>query len=368
MHSQQRKEDERAKRYAFLKYALSIVEISYLSLLIFLFLKAGFSKSLGLWFLKFHGIKSLILPLYLLSIYLAYYVLSFPLNFYHSFLLEHKFSLSTQNLSEWFKDQLKAVLLSYIILLIVFSAFYFVLSHFIHTWWLVASLFWIFFNIVLTKLTPVLIIPLFFKYKKIIDEPLRTRILGLAKKMGLRVLDCFEIDFSKKTVKANAALTGLGRGRRVILADTLKDKYTPDEIEVILAHEFAHHRLKHIWKLMALNSLTALLCFYLIFISSDSLLRFFALDSLWDIASLPVVLLYFFIFSLAMQPLANYISRRLEINADKMALSVTGSKEAFISMMEKLSVQNLSDRSPHPMIKFFFFDHPPIDERIALAK
>jgi STE24 endopeptidase len=368
MRSQQSKEAERAKRYAFLKYALSIVEIFYLSLLLFLFLKTGLSKSLALWFLKFQWIRPLILPLYLLSLSLAYCVLSFPLNFYLSFLLEHKFSLSTQKASGWLKDQLKAGFLSYIILLIVFAAFYFILKSFIHAWWLVVSIFWVFFNILLAKLTPVLIIPLFFKYKKILDENLRSRILMLAKKMKVNVLDCFEIDFSKKTVKANAAFTGIGKSRRVILADTLKDKYTEDEIEVILAHEFAHHRLKHIWKLLALNSLAALLYFYLIFISSDSILRFFALHSLWDIASLPVVLLYFLLFNLGLQPLTNYISRRLEISADKMALSVTGSKEAFISMMNKLASQNLADRNPHPLIKFFFFDHPPIDERIALAK
>ncbi|HTZ11504.1 MAG TPA: M48 family metalloprotease, partial [Candidatus Margulisiibacteriota bacterium] len=331
MRSQQDKDVDKAKRYASLRYTFSIAEVFYLSLLLFLFLKSGLSKSLALWFLKSQGIKPLVLPLYLFSLYLSYYVLSFPLNFYHSFLLEHKFSLSTQKFSGWFKDQLKNTLLSYIILLIVFSAFYFILSHFIHAWWLSISLFWIFFNIILTKLTPLLIIPLFFKYKKLLDENLRLRIFRLAEKMKVGVLDCFEIDFSSKTLKANAALTGLGRSRRVILADTLKDKYSAEEIEVILAHEFAHHRLKHIWKLLAMNSLAAFLCFYLIFISSDFILSFFNLPSLWDIASLPVLLLYFILLNLVLQPLANYISRRLEINADKMALAVTGSNEAFIS-------------------------------------
>jgi STE24 endopeptidase len=268
---------------------------------------------------------------------------------------------------EWFKDQLKAAALSYTILLIVFLVFYYVIKNFIHSWWLVISVFWVFFNIVLTKLFPILVIPIFFKYKKLTDESLRLKILKLAGKMKVRVLDCFEIDFSKKTLKANAALVGMGRSRRVILADTLKDKYTPDEIEVILAHEFAHHRLRHIWKLLAMNSLATLIYFYLIYISSDFLLRFFGLGSLWDIASLPVVLLCFILLSLVTQPLSNYISRRFEINADKMALSVTGFKKAFVSTMDKLAEQNLADRSPHPLIKFLFFDHPPIDERIAMA-
>jgi STE24 endopeptidase len=355
----------RAKRYSNLQYAFSILGILYLLLLLFSFLGLGLSRPLVSWLSKLTSSKAVVLPLYLLLIFIAYYFLNFPLNFCHSYLLEHKFGLSTQRVGDWFKDQFKATALSYIILLIVFLAFYYIIKHFIHSWWLIISLFWVFFNIVLTKLVPILIIPIFFKYKKLLDESLRLRILKLAEKMKVGVLDCFEIDFSKKTLKANAAFVGIGRSRRVILADTLKDKYTPDEVEVILAHEFAHHRLRHIWKLLAMNSLATVMSFYMIAISSDYVLRFFGLDSLWEIASLPVVLLYFVFLGLLMQPFGNFVSRSLERNADKMALSVTGLKKAFVSMMDKLAEQNLADRSPHPLIKFFFFDHPPIDERIA---
>jgi len=212
------------------------------------------------------------------------------------------------------------------------------------------------------------IIPLFFKYKKLSDDTLRERILRLADKMKVRILDVFEIDFSKKTQKANAAFVGFGRTKRVILADTLRDKYSPDEIEVILAHEFAHYRLKHLLKLILVNSLATLLTFYFIFKTSNYFLALFGLSSLLDIAALPVIFLYWIVFGIVMQPLNNYISRRLERNADALALEATGLKGAFISTMNKLSEQNLADRKPYPLIKFFFFDHPPIDERIAMAK
>jgi STE24 endopeptidase len=154
----------------------------------------------------------------------------------------------------------------------------------------------------------------------------------------------------------------------VILADTLKDKYSHDEIEVILAHEFAHYKLKHLVKLILVNSAATMLIFFVIFLTSSHTLAMFGLSSLFDLASLPLVLLYFIIFGLITQPFDNYVSRRMERNADMMALEVTGSKEAFISMMDKLSRQNLADRNPHPLIKFFFFSHPPIEERIALAR
>ncbi|MCX5706923.1 MAG: M48 family metalloprotease, partial [Candidatus Omnitrophica bacterium] len=180
--------------------------------------------------------------------------------------------------------------------------------------------------------------------------------------------DCFEIDFSKKTLKGNAAFVGIGNTRRVILADTLKDKYNADEIEVILAHEFAHYRLRHLLKLIAINALTTLIIFFLIFKTNGFVLGQFRLSSLSDIAALPVLFLYFMLFGLLMQPWEAFISRRFERDADLLAIKITGLKEAFISSMDKLAQQNLADRSPHPLIKFFFFDHPPIDERIRLAK
>lgn len=358
----------RAKRYSSIKYTLSILDTAYLIALLLIFAGFGLSKNLANLLQQINPHKYFLIPAYVLVTSVLYYCLSFPITFYRSYTLEHKFSLSSQKLSSWLADQVKAGVISYIIGLILISAFYYILKRFENSWWLVISLFWIFFSLVLAKLTPIIIIPLFFKYKKLSDEPLRQRILGLAEKMKIKILDCFEIDFSKKTLKANAAFVGIGSTKRVILADTLKDKYTHDEIEVILAHEFAHYKLKHLLKLIAINSCVTVMCFYLIFKSSALVLRFFGFSSLQDVAALPVILIYFVLFGIIMQPMECFISRHLEKNADKAALEVTGLKDAFISMMEKLSAQNLADKSPHPIIKFFFFDHPPIDERIKLAE
>jgi STE24 endopeptidase len=282
--------------------------------------------------------------------------------------LEHKFCLTNQKIIDWFLDQVKAGAIFYLILVILFEAFYYIFRQNPGTWWLIVSIFWIFFSLILAKLVPIIIIPLFFKYKKLSDETLRQRIINLADRVKVKILDVFEIDFSSKTLKANAAFVGWGRSRRVILADTLKDRYSYDEIEVILAHEFAHYKLRHLLKLIFINSSVMVLSFYFIFKTSGYALKLFGLSSLSDIAALPLILIYFVIFGIIMQPFENYISRRLERNADILALKVTGLKEAFISMLEKLSLQNLADRNPKPLIKFFFFDHPPIDERIAMAR
>jgi STE24 endopeptidase len=361
-------EKERAQRYSAIRYSLSIAETGYLVVLILIFLGSGLSKNLALKLFGLSGNYLLATPLYILAVSIAYYLLNFPLNFYRSYLLERRFSLSTQKIKDWVRDELKQGAISYVIALILISVYFYSLRHFIHSWWFICSLLWIIFSLALIRLTPVLLIPLFFKYRELSDANLKGRIIGLAKKMQVEILDCLEIDFSKKTLKGNAGLVGWGKTRRVILADTLKDRYSNDEIEVILAHEFAHHKDKHLLKLLLLNSLFIILTFFIIYQTSDPLLRVFSLRSLWDISSLPLLLLYFLVLGLITQPLENYISRRFEEEADLKALKATGLKHAFISMMEKLSRQNLADTSPHPLIKHLFFDHPPADERIAMAR
>ena len=356
-----------AKSYSHRKYVLSIIDTVYSITLLLIFLGSGFSILLDTFLKQFGLPDSLLVAAYLLVISFLYYVLSLPLNFYASFTLEHKFNLSKQTPGNWWMDQLKSGVLAYIFCLILILMFYWVLGKF-SQWWLVISIFWIIFSVVLAKLAPILIIPLFFKYKKLEDETLRRRIFNLAAKMQVKLMDVSEIDFSKKTLKANAAFTGMGKTKRVLLADTLKNKYTYDEVEVILAHEFAHYRLKHIIKLIALNSLVTLGLFYLIFKTSLYALAIFKLSSLAQLSSLPLVFLYFILFGIMAQPLEALVSRKFEKDADLLALKVTGAKEAFISLMEKLAAQNLADRNPHPIIKFFFFTHPPIDERIKIAK
>jgi STE24 endopeptidase len=359
--------NDKAKTYAAVKYGLSIAGTVYLIIILCCFQGFGIAKILAGYLAGVGLVPVLVFPAYLAVISGAYAILDFPLNFYRSFVLEHNYHLSTQNFINWLKDQLKSGAITYCIGIILFGAFYYILDRFPQTWWLVVSAVWIALSVVMARLFPVIIIPLFFKSKPLTDDTLRGRIMALAEKMRVRLLNVFEIDFSKKTLKANAAFVGFGASRRVLLAGTLKDKYSVDEIEVILAHEFAHYRLKHLVKLICVNAATTIAVFYIISMSQGYALRLFGLASLADLAAFGLVLLYFICFGIIATPFENYISRRLEADADRMALAVTGNKGAFISMMEKLGNQNLADRNPSTIVKIFFFDHPPIDERIALA-
>ncbi len=220
----------RARQYSSKKYRLQIFETLYFLIILVLFQGLGFSRALAAWVSSLTAYSFFSNIIYLLIAYLGYYILNLPLNFYHSFILEHSFGLSNQKLPDWTVDQFKAGVISYVIALILIEAFYLILNLSPGGWWIWVSVFWIFFSLILAKLVPILIIPLFFKYKKLTDDNLRQRIINLAQKMRVRILDVFEIDFSKKTLKANAAFVGSGNTRRVILADTLKDKYTYDEI------------------------------------------------------------------------------------------------------------------------------------------
>jgi STE24 endopeptidase len=359
---------ERSRRYSTIKYSLSILETVYILLLLLVFLAFGFSGLLARHVKILAGNNYIAIGLYLFVIYAAYYILSFPLNFYRSFILEHQFHLTRQKLKGWFIDQLKSETISYVIGIIILEVFFALVKSQPQNWWWIICLFWIFLSLVLAKLAPVLIIPLFFKYKKLSDEDLRQRIIKLSRKMKLKILDVYQIDLSSKTEKGNAALVGFGNTRRVILGDTLKNKYTQEEVEVILAHEFAHQKLGHLLKTVLAGVISAVICSYLIYRSSPHVLGIFGLESLNDIASLPVILGYLILAGIILKPWENYLSRRFEFDADRLAITSTGSSGAFISTMDKLAAQNLADRSPGFLIKLFFFDHPPIDERISHAR
>jgi STE24 endopeptidase len=368
LQSPEDKVQEKSRRYSTIKYSLNIIGLVLVLLLLAVSMFSGISAFLAKGVALLVSASYLALPVYLLLIFGIYYILSFPLNFYQSFILEHQFQLTRQTIQSWFVDQLKSGAISYIISIILLEVFYALVGSQPGNWWWIVSLVWIFLSLVLAKLTPVLIIPLFFKYKKLSDEDLRKRIIGLSEKMKLKILDVFEIDLSRQTEKANAALVGFGSTRRVILGDTLKNKYSPEEIEVILAHEFAHQKLQHLLKLVLVSACSTLLCFFIIYKTSSRALLFFGAGKLNDLSAMPVVFIYLVLLGLILQPWDNFLSRRFETQADKLAIKATGLQAAFISTMDKLASQNLADRNPHPFIKFLFFDHPPIDDRIKLAR
>ncbi len=358
----------KAGKYCAVKYSLSIFHFLFNTAILFIFSFFGASIVMESILAEWVPAPYWLLAVYFLALYAAYYLLNFPFIFYRSFILEHQFSLSRQKLGDWFADQAKGGIVFCALSLVALEVLYFLIRNAPDSWWWQASAAWIFFSVILAQAAPVVIVPLFFKYKPMSAEPLRQKILSLASRMGVPVCDVFEIDMSRKSLKANAAFAGLGSTRRIILADTLKNNFSPEEIEVILAHEFAHYRLRHIVKLLIAHSFGIGISFYVLFLLRGALSSFFKLPSFSSVSVFPVIFLFWLLWGMISAPFENALSRAFERSADAKALEATGLKDAFINTMEKLALQNLADRNPHPLIKLFFFDHPPVDERIIMAQ
>lgn len=235
-------------------------------------------------------------------------------------------------------------------------------------WWLPAGMAFAGLITGLSTLAPVLLLPLFYTVKPLERESLRARLLSLAERAGARVLDVYEWGLGAKTTKANAALTGLGATRRVLVSDTMLAEYSDEEIEVVLAHEIAHHLHGDIFKGIAFESGLILAGFYVAARLLDALAGAAGLRGPADIAGLPLLVLAGGAVSTVMVPLAHAISRAHERSADRFAIEVTRNPGAFISAMRRLGAQNLAEEHPSRLVQWLFYSHPPVAERIAAAR
>lgn len=352
-------------RYKNLSRLLStVVLLSFLYLIQF----AGASLRLETMALSLHGNFYVALELYLVSLSLLYGIVTFPLNLFEGFILEHRFSLSNLSFTAWLKDGLKQGVISIFIFSILIQLLYAVARTYPANWWLISSLSWTGVSVVFAKIFPVLIIPLFYRYSPVRSSELRDKILKTAAAFNIKVLDVFEINFSAKTKKSNAAVVGWGDTRRIILADNLVNEFTPEEVEVVVAHEMAHYKLRHIWKLISLSAVSTAISFYILNLAAYGIASSLSRESLFDIALFPALALVFTLYGIVASPVLNGISRKLENDADLLALKMTRLKDSFISLMERLAEKNLSDKNPNRLIEFLFYDHPPIAKRIELAK
>jgi len=226
-------------------------------------------------------------------------------------------------------------------------------------------------SVVLGRLFPVLILPMFYKIEKLDAPELSNRMASLAHDTGLSIEGVFRLDLSEETVKGNAMLAGLGRTRRVLLGDTILKNFSTEEIVVIFAHEIGHHVFHHIRKMMIAGVFYSAAGF---FVCDRLLAAWFAREQLTlDYAKLPVytlplVMLILAVFALVLEPLHNFISRRYERQSDRYALQKTGNKQAYISSFSKLARLNKEDPHPHSLEVFLFHGHPPIAERLAAAE
>jgi STE24 endopeptidase len=225
-----------------------------------------------------------------------------------------------------------------------------------------------FISVILSQIFPIIILPIFYKVLPLNDEELKTRIRNLAIGAGIKVENFFSFDMSKNTKKANAAFTGLGKTKRIILGDTLLNNYTKDEIETVIAHELGHYKHKHILKNILFGTVSSFLTFFVISVLYKNTLSWFDFNNITQIAALPLLSLWAMLIGLVQSPIGNILSRKYEYEADRYAIESTYKPDSFISTLNKLTNQNLGDREPHPFVEWFFYSHPSIKNRINAIK
>jgi STE24 endopeptidase len=370
-----------ARRYARQRQVLMLVNLAISGVLVAVLLFSGLSFLLRDVLVGALGAASAWAPLswaadwqpllvaaYFGVLFVALFVVDLPLSYYSGFVLPHRYGLATQKLPGWIFDLVKGLVLALVFELAAVEFIYLLLAVSPDLWWLWTSLAVLFVSVILANLAPVLLLPLFYKLTPLSDGDVRRRVLELAARAHTRVHGIYTMHLSAKTTQANAAMMGLGNTRRIVIGDTLLDHYTPDEIEVVLAHELGHQVHRDIPKLVAVQTVTTLGGFYLANVVLQAVLAAVPqYHGLTDVATMPLLGTVLGVFGLLILPIVNGFSRHVEHQADVYALQLTGKVDAFISAMTRMANQNLAELRPSPIIEFLLYDHPSTGRRIAFG-
>jgi STE24 endopeptidase len=366
---------EDARRFARQRRRLSLVNLAISVVLIAILLLSGLNFWLrdtlallsGRWE-PVAGWQPLLVALYFLALALAVTIIDLPLSYYSGYVLPHRYGLSTQSRAGWTWDLIKGLALSLVFELVAVVFVYWLLAVSPEWWWLWIGVAALFVSVILANLAPVLLLPLFYKLTPLPEGEVRSKTLALAAQARTHVRGAYSMNMSAKTTAANAAVMGLGNTRRIVIGDTLLDRYTPDEIEVVVAHELGHQVHQDIPKLIAAQSVVTLGGFYLASLTLNFVVTNVpGYHGLSDPATMPLLAAVLGIFGLVILPLNNGFSRLVESQADGYALDLTGKVGAFKSAMTRLANQNLAELTPPAWAEFFLYDHPSTGRRLAYA-
>lgn len=364
-----------ARAYARQQQWLSLLGMGISAVLIILLLVTGLNfwlrdalASVPAW-QPFAGWQPLRVGAYFLALFVVAFIIGLPLSYYSGHVLPRRNGVSTQTVRGWLGDEAKGTALSLIFEVIAIEGAYALLAASPRWWWLWAGGALLLVTALLANLAPVLLMPIFYKLTPLADGEVKRRTLALAERAGTPVRGIYTMNLSARTTAANAMVAGLGSTRRIIIGDTLLDHYTPDEIEVVVAHELGHQAHNDIPKLIAVQSVVTLGGLYIASLILDAALRAFPqYHGLADPATMPLLAAALGVFGLVMLPLTNGFSRLVEHQADVYALESTGMTGAFVSAMTRLANQNLADVEPSKLVEVFFHNHPSIAHRLALGK
>ena len=306
---------------------------------------------------------------YVVVFYAAITFLGFPLVFFNGFIHEHKWKFSNHTVMSWLWEWIKSFFVGVVIVIIMMGLLVWIMALTPEWWWLVAALVLVLVNVVFATLFPVVIAPIFNKYTPIQNEELTEALDKMLARGGLKSSGFFKEDMSRQTKKENAFLAGLGQTRRVVLGDNLLDHMTVREIESIIAHEVGHHRYQHIWKNIGIGAFQQLLVFFVIHWLMKWMFPQFLSSTQSNLSLFPVFAVMLgglsgFLFA----PLSNALSRSFERQADGYALASIEDYRPFMSALAGLANRNLANAYPAGWVKFLYYSHPPIGERLKMAE
>ncbi|MFW5769940.1 MAG: M48 family metallopeptidase [Spirochaetota bacterium] len=360
--------DANAKEYNRIKVRLNmsdmVLSLVYITILAF----SGLSPWLLQKISMYAALPAVQFLLFVFAAGLVYSVVSIPMDFYAGYIIEHRYNLSNQTLTKWLWDKMKGFVVGLAIGVPILLAFFYFIQYTGENWWLYFSTLIFAFSVLLARLAPVVLFPIFYKFSPLENDDIRRPLLDLLDRHNIDFKGIYSFDMSKETKKANAGFTGLGKSKRIILSDTLIENFTPSEITVIFAHELGHYKKRHIIKNILISGVVIFAMFYLCGQVYNYTWTAMGFTSASDIAAIPVLFFYLSIFSLLLMPATNAISRAYEREADRFAIEVTSDTESFITAMDKLAQINLADRNPHPFIEWFMYSHPSIQKRIDFAR
>jgi Zn-dependent protease with chaperone function len=333
-----------------------------------LFLFTGFSARIRDWAQKLGKKWFFVIGLYFILFTLVNFVIDLPLSYYQGFVRQHAYDLSNQTFNKWFGDSLKELMVGIIMGFLFLWVPYLLLKKSPKRWWLYTGLLAIPFLFFIMLISPVWIDPLFNKFAPMNDKVLEGKILALADRAGIEGSRVYEVNKSVDTKAVNAYVTGFMKTKRIVLWDTIIAKLNEKELLFVMGHEMGHYVLSHVITGILFFSILILLILYVAHRTAGVLIEKFkarfGFDQLFDIASLPLIILLINIFSLVISPIAMGFSRYQEHEADRFGLEITRSNHDAATAFVKLQKENLSNPRPGLLYKLWRSSHPPLGERI----
>ena len=303
--------------------------------------------------------------LFFASIYLINDLLKTPFQLYRIFVIEEKYGFNKMKISTYIFDKIKGYFISIVIgVLLITPLLVFIMLYPSNFWiyfWVVISLFLIFINMFYTSL----IVPLFNKLEVLEDGDLKEKLNSYANKVGFALSNIFVIDGSKRSTKANAYFSGFGKNKKVVLYDTLIKNHTNDELVAVLAHEIGHYKLRHIISNMIFSILSTGLMLYIMsnFLYNSEISYALGGNISFRHFEIFAFLILYTPVDRCISILMNIKSRNNEYEADNFAVK-TYKKLPMISALKKLSRDNLSNLTPHPVYEFLNYSHPSLSKRL----